>query len=98
MTVFCEASVKQIPGARSARGRYSRANRAYGYDKPFPGRLTENTARDMDRLADLYSPNPQAASALGCSVRYQHSLTGEPRCYIYLAPDYYLRPRPTPGR
>jgi hypothetical protein len=62
------------------------------YDKPFPGRVIENTAVDMDDMAGLCSPNPKAGIAMGCSIHFDDSLTGKPRaCYVYFAPDWYLQ-------
>jgi hypothetical protein len=40
------------------------------YNKPFAGRLIENTALDMDDFAEVCSLHPQAAMALGCAIRF----------------------------
>jgi hypothetical protein len=61
------------------------------YDKPFPGRVIENRAIDMEDMAGLCDPHPQAGKLLGCSLHFVNPRTGEPRvCYIYIAPDWYL--------
>jgi hypothetical protein len=61
------------------------------YDKPFPGRVIENRAIDMEDMAGLCAPHPQAGRLLGCSIRYMEGLTGTPRvCFIYIAPDWHL--------
>jgi hypothetical protein len=64
------------------------------YDKPFPGAVTINTAKDMDEMASWCSPHPLAGQVLGCSFHYVHSLTPDlryARCYIYIAPESYIR-------
>jgi hypothetical protein len=61
------------------------------YDVPYPGRVIENRAIDMEDMAGLCAPHPQAGRLLGCSIRFKDSLTGAPRvCFIYIAPDWYL--------
>jgi len=46
----------------------------------------------MDEMADVCAPNPKAHIAMGCAIHFVHSVTGKPtRCYIYIAPDYYLK-------
>jgi hypothetical protein len=41
-------------------------------------------------MAELCSPHRIAGKVLGCAFRFVHSLTGEVRCYIYIAPREYL--------
>jgi hypothetical protein len=61
------------------------------YDKPYPGRLVENRAIDMEDMAKLCAPHAQAGTLLGCSIKFMDSLTGAPRiCFIYIAPDWFL--------
>jgi len=60
------------------------------FDKPFTGRLIENQIDDMEEMANVCSPNPKAAQALGCNQRYIHTVTGEVRCYVYYAPAWYM--------
>jgi hypothetical protein len=59
------------------------------YDKPFNGALVESIAKDMQDMADWCAPHPRAATLMGCAYRVPN-LTGEQRCYIYIAPKWYL--------
>jgi hypothetical protein len=59
--------------------------------RAFTGRVIENRARDMQDMADLCYPNPDGPRALGCAIRFHHPVTGEWKCYIYIAPDSELR-------
>jgi len=59
------------------------------YIRSYPGKIIENTAEDMQHMAFVCAPNPMAAVSLGCATPYVHS-SGEKRCYIWFAPDWYL--------
>jgi hypothetical protein len=45
----------------------------------------------MQDTADLCWPNPDGYKALGCTIRFQHTVTGEWKCYLCIAPDVELR-------
>jgi hypothetical protein len=64
------------------------------YDGKYVGRKTINVAKDMKEMADFCYPADQADRVLGCAFRFVDRVTGDARdtrCYIYLAPESYIR-------
>jgi hypothetical protein len=61
------------------------------YDKPFEGTLIENIARDMFDMERWCAPHPRAGSLIGCAFTHENPISGEYRCFIFIAPDFYLK-------
>jgi hypothetical protein len=47
-------------------------------------------AQSLDEMAELCYPHPRAGKLLGCSFHFFHSVTSKPRCYVYIAPEFWL--------
>src|SRR5262245_2668562 len=61
------------------------------YDHPFQGTVVEIIATEIEQMAIACAPNPLAAKAMGCAAKVDRPEYAYPRCYVFIAPDWYLK-------